>query len=62
MWKKKILSLDVYFSFIFINQQDNDKIVGGLTLDRYKDLYGEFLGNTDRNPGCFLFGPLAADE
>lgn len=40
---------------------DNDKIVGGLTLDRYKDLYGDFLGTTELNPGCYLFGPLFAD-
>lgn len=46
----------------FFHPQDNDKIKGGLTLERYQDLYGDFLGNPDRNPGCYLFGPLAGDE
>jgi Ca2+-binding EF-hand superfamily protein len=41
---------------------DNDKIKGGLTLERYQDLYGDFLGNPEKNPGCFLFGPIVGDE
>jgi hypothetical protein len=46
-----------------LRPQDNDKITGGLTLERYQDLYGDFLGNlsTEANPGCFLFGPLGSD-
>jgi Ca2+-binding EF-hand superfamily protein len=39
---------------------DNDKKVGGLTLERYQDLYGEFLGNPEKNNGSYLFGPLTA--
>jgi len=32
---------------------------GGLSLDRYKELYGQFLGNTaDSHPAVNLFGPL----
>lgn len=46
----------------FHRSQDNDKIIGGLTLERYQDLYGDFLGNTEKNPGCYLFGPLTAEE
>lgn len=41
-------------------EQDNDKKVGGLTLERYQDLYGEFLGNPEKNNGSYLFGPLSA--
>ncbi|XP_073824522.1 sarcoplasmic calcium-binding protein 1 [Musca autumnalis] len=38
---------------------DNDKKVGGLNLDRYQELYAEFLGNTaDNHPAVYLFGPL----
>ncbi|XP_067620856.1 sarcoplasmic calcium-binding protein, alpha chain [Eurosta solidaginis] len=38
---------------------DEDKKRGGLTLDRYKELYAQFLGNTaDNHPAVNLFGPL----
>jgi len=30
----------------------------GVTLDRYKELYAQFLGNKDETPSKFLFGPL----
>ncbi|CRK93954.1 CLUMA_CG007481, isoform A [Clunio marinus] len=49
---------DAFYSLL----NDNDKIKGGLTLERYQDLYGEFLGNTEKNPGCYLFGPLGIEE
>lgn len=48
--------------FLFDHQQDNDKVKGGLTLDRYQDLYGDFLGKLEKNPGCYLFGPLGGEE
>ncbi|KRK05031.1 sarcoplasmic calcium-binding protein, alpha-B and -A chains isoform X2 [Drosophila yakuba] len=39
--------------------QDEDRKRGGLSLDRYKELYGQFLGNTaDNHPAVNLFGPL----
>lgn len=39
--------------------QDGDRKVGGLNLERYKELYGEFLSNTDdKHPAVNLFGPL----
>ncbi len=39
--------------------QAEDKRKGGITLDRYQNLYAEFIGNPDENcPACFLFGPL----
>jgi len=32
---------------------------GDLTLERYKDLYAQFLGNPDESClACNLFGPL----
>ncbi|KAH8367008.1 hypothetical protein KR200_002689, partial [Drosophila serrata] len=38
---------------------DEDRKRGGLSLDRYKELYGQFLGNTaDNHPAVNLFGPL----
>jgi hypothetical protein len=47
------------FSF---SHQDKDKAEGGLTLPRYQELYGDFLGKPDFNPACFLFGPLAVED
>ena len=36
-----------------------DKKAGGITLDRYKELYAQFIGNPDETcNACFLFGPL----
>jgi len=37
---------------------DADKSAGGITLDRYKALYAEFLGSKDETNAKFLFGPL----
>lgn len=41
---------------------DNDKKAGGMTLARYQDLYAEYMGNSEFNNACFLFGPLGGDE
>jgi len=30
----------------------------GITLDKYKELYAQFLGNKEETPAKFLFGPL----
>ncbi|XP_031634928.1 sarcoplasmic calcium-binding protein 1 [Contarinia nasturtii] len=39
---------------------DEDRRRGGLTLARYQELYGHYLGNTDEgHPGVYLFGPLS---
>lgn len=39
---------------------DEDRRRGGLTLERYQELYGHYLGNTDEtHPGVYLFGPLS---
>ena len=33
--------------------QDEDKKAGGISLDRYKELYAQFIGNPDENhPAC----------
>jgi len=37
---------------------DADKAAGGITLDRYKALYAEFIGSADETSAKFLFGPL----
>merc|ERR1711887_292794 len=37
---------------------DADKSAGGITLDRYKELYAQFLGSKDETPAKYLFGPL----
>lgn len=43
-----------------ISPQDEDRRRGGLTLQRYQELYGHYLGNTDEgHPAVHLFGPLS---
>merc|ERR1712080_377892 len=38
---------------------DEDKKLGGITLERYQELYAQFLGNPDENcSASYLFGPL----
>jgi len=37
---------------------DADKAAGGISLPRYRELYGQFIGNKDEGPHCYLFGPL----
>jgi len=38
---------------------EDDKAKGGITLERYQELYAHFIGNPDETcNGCFLFGPL----
>jgi hypothetical protein len=38
---------------------DDDKKAGGITLERYQELYAQFIGNPDETcNACFLFGPL----
>merc|ERR1711988_1736528 len=38
---------------------DEDKKAGGITLERYQELYAQFIGNPDETcNACFLFGPL----
>jgi len=42
---------------------DDDKKKGGITLERYQELYAHFIGNPDETcNGCFLFGPLQKIE
>jgi len=42
---------------------DADKKEGGITLERYKELYAQFLGNPDPTcSACYLFGPLPPIE
>lgn len=39
---------------------DDDRRRGGLTLSRYQELYGHYLGNpSEEHPGVYLFGPLS---
>jgi hypothetical protein len=40
--------------------QDDDKKAGGITLERYQELYAQFIGNPDEScNACHLFGPLS---
>jgi hypothetical protein len=42
---------------------EDDKVKGGLTLQRYQDLYAEYLGNVDeKSKGVTLFGPQGANS
>merc|ERR1712018_269037 len=39
---------------------DEDKKVGGITLERYQESYAQFIGNPDEScPAVNLFGPLS---
>lgn len=42
---------------------DDDKKKGGITLERYQELYAHFIGNSDEKcPAVYLFGPLQKIE
>merc|ERR1712044_54033 len=42
---------------------DDDKKKGGITLERYQELYAHFIGNPDETcNACYLFGPLEKIE
>jgi len=39
---------------------EDDKKKGGITLERYQELYAQFIGNPDEScAACYLFGPLS---
>merc|ERR1711994_851690 len=53
---KSIKELDEAYEKLL---NDADKKAGGITLERYQELYAHFIGNPDETcNGCFLFGPL----
>jgi len=37
---------------------DADKAAGGITLQRYEELYAQFIGKKEEGPYMYLFGPL----
>jgi len=37
---------------------DEDRKAGGITIDRYKELYASFLGTEEETQAMYLFGPL----
>jgi len=37
---------------------DADKAAGGISLERYEELYAQFIGNESECPAMYLFGPL----
>lgn len=40
-----------------VNDEDNKR--GGITLQRYQELYAEFMGNeSDKCPAIYLYGPI----
>ena len=51
-------------TFLFWQKfQEEDKAKGGITLERYQELYAHFIGNPDETcNGCYLFGPLEVIE
>jgi len=57
---KSIKDLDEAYEKLL---NDADKKAGGITLERYQELYAHFIGNPDETcNGCFLFGPLEVIE
>jgi len=57
---KSIKDLDAAYEKLL---NDDDKAKGGITLERYQELYAHFIGNPDETcNGCFLFGPLEVIE
>merc|ERR1712012_181554 len=53
---KSIQELDAAYEKLLT---EADKKAGGITLERYQELYAHFIGNPDETcNGCFLFGPL----
>nr|ACO12721.1 Sarcoplasmic calcium-binding protein, beta chain [Lepeophtheirus salmonis] len=53
---KNIESLDASYNKL-LNEDDKKK--GGITLERYQELYAQFIGNADEAcNACHLFGPL----
>jgi len=57
---KSIQDLDAAYEKLL---SDDDKAKGGITLERYQELYAHFIGNPDETcNGCYLFGPLEVIE
>merc|ERR1719189_1313639 len=57
---KSIKELDDAFEKLLT---DDDKKKGGITLERYQELYAHFIGNPDETcPATLLFGPLEKIE
>jgi len=57
---KSIADLDAAYEKLL---SDDDKAKGGITLERYQELYAHFIGNPDETcNGCYLFGPLEVIE
>merc|ERR1711993_11993 len=57
---KSIGELDAAYEKLL---NDDDKKAGGITLERYQELYAQFIGNPDETcNACFLFGPLEVIE
>lgn len=46
-------------TFFILQNKDDDKKRGGITLSRYQELYAQYLGNPDeKHQAVHLFGPL----
>ena len=44
---------------IFLCRQAEDKKKGGIDIQRFQELYAQFIGNPDETIGAvYLFGPL----
>lgn len=50
---------NVFVSFQFSQQQEEDNKKGGITLERYQELYAQFMGNENAKcPAIYLYGPI----
>jgi len=57
---KSIKDLDAAYEKLL---SEEDRAKGGITLERYQELYAHFIGNPDETcNGCYLFGPLEVIE
>lgn len=58
--QERILIMLIKYNLNYLNLlQDEDRKRGGLTLNRYQELFAQFLGDQkDGNPSMYLFGPL----
>ena len=46
-------------SLFYLASQEEDKKVDGISLDRYQELYAQFISNPDEKCNAvYLFGPL----
>lgn len=56
LWFLETLKTKFVFLLLF---QDEDNKRGGITLQRYQELYAQFMGNeSDKCAAIYLYGPI----